>query len=160
MSVDLQYLDLAEKAIKEVESFAQALNKSIEKGDEQVTTSEGAIQTINDMCDALQSALDHISKELSTSIIEFNGIKYAKEDMLRSYFGTVAIRFSKPPLHLLLHEGKVCGELHKLGDRFEQPTSIQTTSGISSSENLKRFFSQSNTMRSVLHGLIEGERIT
>jgi hypothetical protein len=158
MSVDLQYLDSAKDAIKEVKGFASDLSTAIAKGEEQATTRDGAIQTINEMCDALQLASDLIAKELSASITEFNRIRVQTEDVLRAYFERVAIKFSESSLRLLLHEGTVCGELHKLGDRFEQPFSKQTISGVSFWENVRTFFFRSNRMSNVLHGLIEGER--
>ncbi|KKO19760.1 MAG: hypothetical protein L3J18_07295 [Candidatus Brocadia sp.] len=158
MGIDMQYLNLAKDAIREVVNLAPDLNKAIAKGEEQATTRDGVIQTINEMCDALQLASDLISKELSTSITEFNRIRPEKEEVLQAYFERVATKFSEPSLRLLLHEGTVCGELHKLGDRFEQPFSKETTSGVSWWENVRTFFSRSNSMANVLHGLIEGER--
>jgi hypothetical protein len=110
------------------------------------------------MCDALQLAADLISKELSAGVTEFNRLWPEKEGVLRGYFERIAVRLSEPSLRLLLHEGTVCGELHKLGDRFEQPFSKEAVSGISFWQNVKTFFSRSNHMSSVLHGLIEGER--
>src|SRR5215831_3870545 len=137
MGNDLQYLDSTQLAFKEVGNLGSELTKALEKGEEQAATRDGAIQTINEMCDALQLASDLIAKELSASITEFNRIREDKEDVLRAYFERMAIKFSESSMRLMLHEGKVCGELHKLGDRFEQPFSKQTMGGVSFWENIK-----------------------
>lgn len=158
MTTGMQYLDQAQEAIKDIAGLGSDLSKAIAKGEEQATTRDGVIQTINEMCDALQLAADLISKELSAGITEFNRLRQEKEEILRGYFERIAVRLSEPSLRLLLHEGTVCGELHKLGDRFEQPFSKETGSGVSFWQNVKTFFSRSNDMSNVLHGLIEGER--
>ena len=158
MTNGMQYLELAKDAITEVRGLAPDLAKAIAKGEEQATTRDGAIQTINEMCDALQLATDLIAKELSASITEFNRLQGENEGMLHGYFERLALRLSEPSLRLLLHEGTVCGELHKLYDRFEQPFSKQTISGVSLWQNVKTFLSRSNNMTIVLNGLVEGER--
>jgi hypothetical protein len=158
MANGLHYLDQAQDAIKDIAGLGSNLSKAIAKGEEQATTRDGVIQTINEMCDALQLAADLISKELSAGITEFNRLWQEKEGVLRGYFERLAVRLSEPSLRLLLHEGTVCAELHKLGDRFEQPFSKETISGVSFWQNVRTFFSRSNHMSNVLHGLIEGER--
>lgn len=158
MSNGFQYLDSLKDAIKELGKFTPDLNEAIEKGEKQAETRDKVIETINEMCDALQLASDLVSKELSTSIIEFSQVKQGQENLLRGYFERVAIRFSESSLWLLLHEGKVCGELHKVGDRFEQPFSMVAMSSLSLWENVRTFFCRSNNMSNLLHGLIEGER--
>jgi hypothetical protein len=158
MANGMQYLELAKDAITDIGGFGPDLSKAIAKGEEQATTRDGTIQTINEMCDALQLATDLIARELSAGIMEFNRLQGEREEMLRGYFERIALRLSEPTLRLLLHEGTVCGELHKLGDRFEQPFSKHTIAGVSFWENVKTFLSRSNSMSNVLHGLVEGER--
>jgi hypothetical protein len=157
MAGSVDYLSLTKDAILDVTSITSDIDKIFEKADEQADTRKGAIQTINKLCDALQLACDLILKEISTSIVEFNQLKSGNEDALRGHFERVAIKFSDSSLRLLLHEGRVCGELHALGDRFKQPFSDATRSGTSFWDNVKTFFTRSNTMKHALDGLHEGE---
>lgn len=152
------YLDEAKSAIDDLGSIGSSLKDAIALGKEQASTRDGVIQTINEMCDALQLAVDLIAKELSASIIEFNRIKQGKEEILRGFFERLAARLSEPQLRLLLHEGQVCSELHKLGDRFETPMSPESIAALSVWEAVKAFFTRSSPMAATLHGLIEGER--
>jgi hypothetical protein len=69
----------------------------------------------------------------------------------------MAFKFSEPSLRLLLHENKVCGELHILGDKFKQPFSPETTGGTSIRDNVRAFFSRSTNMHHAIEGLFEGE---
>src|SRR5205823_3421086 len=128
MPETIRYLDQARDGFEEIAGLGSELSRAIELGEQQATTRDGAIQTINEMCDALQLAADLISKELSACITEFNRLRADDEQVLRGYFERTAVRLSEPSLRLLLHEGTVCGELHKLGDRFRQPFSKQTIS--------------------------------
>ncbi len=153
----MNYLNNTRTALDEVTELAPSLKKAIELGEFQGETRDGVIQTINEMSDALQLASDLIGKELSASITEFNRLRSDKEDVLRGYFERLAAKLSEPSLRLLLHEGHVCAELHKLGDRFEW-LSPQAMTGLSAWEAVKVFFNRASTMSHVLHGLIEGER--
>lgn len=153
----VDYLDRAKDALSEVGDIADRIDKVLEKGEKQADARKGAIRTINEMVDALQLAVDLISKELSSATIEFNSLKWQKEEALRGWFDRVASRFSDKPLRLLLHEGKVCGELHALGDRFGQPFSAVSTGGLSFWDNVRTFFSRSNAMSDALSSLAEGE---
>lgn len=157
MPEKMNYLDLTKDTISDVANIASDIDNIFKKGDEQANTRKGAIQTIQELCDALQLACDLISKELSASIIEFNGLKNNKEEVLRGYFQRIAIKLTDSSLRLLLHEGKVCGELDALGDRFSQPFSDVTTGGVSFWENVKTVFTRSNTMTDALNGIYEGE---
>jgi hypothetical protein len=152
------YLDDAKDAIDDISSLGSSLKDAIALGKEQASTRDGVIQTINEMCDALQLASDLLAKELSASILEFNRIKGDKEEILRGFFERVAARFSEPTLRLLLHEGQVCGELHKLGDRFETPFSPEAVAAQNVWQAVKTFFTRSSRMSVTLHGLVEGER--
>src|SRR5689334_692051 len=112
MSDKIDYMDFAEDGLKEVSHHAPDLLKAFEKGEKQAKTRDGVIQTIDEMCDALQAATDLIAAEISKSIIEFNSFRpNPQAAVLRSYFGRVAAKFSRPALGNLLHEGRVCGEL-------------------------------------------------
>ena len=153
----LNYLDMTKDAFSDVAGKVSEIANIIKKGDEQADTRRGAIQTINEMCDALQLACDLISRELSSSIIEFSQLRNGKEEALRGYFERVAIKFGEPSLRILLHEGKVCVELHALYDRFRQPFSNVTTGGVSFWENVKTFFTRSSAMSMALDGLHSGE---
>jgi hypothetical protein len=157
MNDTMYYLDLTKSAISDIGNIAPDIAEIIKRGDEQADTRKGAIQTINEMCDALQLACDLISKELSASITEFNRIRNDKPEILIGYFQRTSLKFSEPSLRLLLHEGRVCGELHALGDRFTQPFSDVTTGAVSIWENVKTFFTRSNSMVEALGGLLEGE---
>ena len=154
----VQYLDLTKEALSELGGKVSEIGEIIKNGDEQADARKGAIQTIHEMCDALQLACDLISKEISTNIIEFNNLRNAKEKALRGFFQRAAFTFSDESLRKLLHEGRVCGELHALGDRFSQPFPDVTTGGVSLWENVKTFFTRSNIMSHALDGLYEGER--
>jgi hypothetical protein len=158
MATNTPYLDVIRDAVNDVTNLAPDLKDAIELGNEQAEIRDGVIQTINEMCDALLLASDLISSELSASIVEFAQLRMDKENIIRGFFERCSAKFSEPSLRLILHEGKVCGELHKLGDRFETPLSPQSTSGLSLWENVKTFFSRSNQMGVALHGLIEGEQ--
>ena len=151
-------LDSTKNALKDVASLGSDLKKAIDLGKEQATTREGVIQTINEMSDALQVASDLIAKELSSSITEFHAQPGGGEAQLRGCFERLALRVSEPSLRLLLHEGRVCGALHKIGDRFETPFSPESVAALSFWQSIRTFFTRSSMMSQVLHGLIEGER--
>lgn len=153
----VEYLDITKAALSEISDEVSEIGKIIKEGNEQANVRKGSIQTIHEMCDALQLACDLISKELSSSIIEFNSLRKENEEVLRGYFERTAFKFCHESLRLLLHEGKVCGELHALGDRFKQPFTDVTTGGVSFWENVKAFFMRSNSMSIALGGLYEGE---
>jgi hypothetical protein len=157
MPDNVQYLELAKDAFSELGSKVGEIGEIIKKGVEQADTRKSAILTIHQMCDALQLACDLVSKELSASIIDFNTLRSAKEEALRGFFKRTAFKFSDGSLRTLLHEGKVCGELHALGDRFTQPFSDVTPGGVSVWENVMTFFRRSNSMSDAMHGLYEGE---
>lgn len=152
-------LDATRQALEDVTNLGPDLKKAIDLGKEQATTRDGVIRTINEMADALQLACDLIAKELSSSIIEFHAQLSEGEECLRGCHERLAARVSEPSLRLLLHEGRVCGELHKIGDRFETPFSPESVAGLSFWENVKSFFTRSSVMSQELHGLIEGERM-
>jgi hypothetical protein len=152
------YLDQTKSALDDVGTLGSSLKQAIALGKEQASTRDGVIQTINEMCDALQLASDLVAKEISSSILEFNRIKTDKEEMIRGFFERLAVRLSESRLRLLLHEGQVCGELHKLGDRFETPASPESIAALDFWEAVRTFFTRSSVMSIALHGLIEGER--
>lgn len=154
----VDYLDITRHALSEISGDASEILKILEEGDKQADTRQGVIQTVHEMCDALQLACDLISKEISSSILEFNGLRKGNGELLNGYFTRTAFKFSSEALRQLLHEGKVCGELHALGDRFKQPLTDVTTGGVSLWENVKAFFSRSTSMSIALEGLYEGER--
>jgi len=153
----MNYLNTTMDAFADVANKSSEIANIIKKGDEQADTRRGAIQTINEMCDALQLACDLISRELSSSIIEFSQVRNGTEVDLRGFFERAAIKVSQSSLRVLLHDGKVCGELHALYDRFTQPFSNVTTGGVPFWENVKTFFARSNAMSMALSGLHAGE---
>jgi hypothetical protein len=151
-------LDRVTDGIEEIAGLGSELSRAISNGEQSPSTRDGAIRTINEMCDGLQLAADLISKELSAGISEFNRVHQQKEEILRGYFERMAVRFSEPSLRLLLYEGTACEQLHKLGDRFEQPSSKEAAAGPILWQDVKTFLARSHHMLTVLHGLIEGER--
>jgi hypothetical protein len=158
MSANVQSFELAKQALDEVKDLAPGLKEALDLGKEQASTRDGVIDTINNMCDALQLASDLVSEKLSAKIVEYNQTKDKKEDAMISYFGRLVNTFSENNIWILLHEGKVCGELHKLGDRFETPFSPEAMGGLSFLENVMTFFRRSSSMSLTLHCLLEGER--
>ncbi len=159
MPQDIDYLQQASEGLGELRGFAGELAKAIDQGGKkQAQIRDGVIQTINEMADALQLACDLVAKEISASLAEFNRIQQSDEPVLRSYFERLALRCSEPALRLLLHEGQVCGELHKLADRFKTPFSSQATAGESLWEAVKSFLTRSSRMSSAFSGLDQGER--
>lgn len=157
MQENIKYLEQTSDAFMDIANKVSDISEIIEKGDEQADVRKGAIQTINEMCDSLRLACDLISRELSSSVVEFHQVRTKNEPALRGYFERVAIKLTEPSIRILLHEGKVCGELHALYDRFSQPFSNATTGGVSFWENVKTFFTRSNSMSVALNGLREGE---
>jgi hypothetical protein len=153
----MRCFDQVKDGIDEIAGLGPELSEAIANRDEEADTRKGAIQTIDEMCDGLQLAADLISKELSAGISEFNRVRQEKEEILRDYFERIALRFSEPSIRLLLHDGQVCVDLHKLGDRFEQPFSKKASKSMSLWQNVKILFSRSSHMLSVLHGFVEGE---
>jgi hypothetical protein len=159
MANEVTYLDLVKEGLKEVADLVPALDDAIKKGEAQAKTRDGVIQTINEMCDALQKASDEITSELSGSIMEFNSLGNAREEaVIRGFFDRTAEKCSRRALRNLLHEGRVCGELHKVGDRFGQPFTYDTASGVSFWQNVTTFFTRTNSMHQALDGLVEGEQ--
>lgn len=145
------------EAFGEVDNLGPALKNAVELGDKQATVRDGVIQTINELADALVLASDLIAQELSGTVIEFH-TNMMDETLLKGCFKRLAARVSEPSLRLLLHEGKVCGSLHKLGDRFRQPLTYSSMSGLSVWDEVKTFFGRSNSMDIALNGLLEGEQ--
>jgi hypothetical protein len=145
------------QAFSDVHDYGSELKEASKLGEQQATVRDGVIQTINELADSLVLATDLIAKELSATIMEFQA-NMMDVGQLRGCCERLAARVSEPQLRLLLHEGKVCGNLHKLGDRFEQPFSYEAMAGMNIWENVTTFFRRSSSMSMALHGLIEGER--
>jgi hypothetical protein len=158
MPEQMRTLDEAKEGLGELGGVASELKKAIDLGKEQATTRDGVVQTVNDMCDALQLAADLIAAELSSQITEFNRARGQGEDVLRGYFERLSYRVSAPTLRELLHDGRVCGDLHKVGDRFRTPFSPQSVAGLGVLDTVRAFFTRSSRMSDVIHGLLEGER--
>jgi hypothetical protein len=118
----------------------------------------GVLDTINELCDALQLASDLISKEISTTIVEFYEIRGGSDERRDEFLAATVARFADGALATLLHEGKVCGRLHVLGDRFSNPLSNEAWSGIPFWEAIGSFFTRSSSMSKVLDGLLDGEK--
>src|SRR5262245_9744987 len=118
MSNDTPHLDNASEGLDELSGIASQLKEAIALGKEQASTRDRVIQTVNEMCDALQLACDLICAKLSSAITEFNRVRWENEEALRDHFERLAQLVSAPSLRDLLREGQVCGELHKVGDRF------------------------------------------
>ncbi len=157
MSLNVDYLDLAANGFAEVGDMAKDISEVIKKGDEQADTRKGVILTVHQMCDTLQMAVDLISMELSKSIIEFSNLRNGDPEALPGFFERTTFNFSNAALRKLLHDGKVCGELHALKDRFTQPFSDTTTGGVSFWQNVITLFRRSNAMSDAIEGLYLGE---
>ncbi len=157
MSEAVNYLGLATDAFSELSDFVKDVDDVVQKGEEQANTRRDIILIIHQMSDALQLAVDLISAKLSKSIIEYNGLKIDDELELRGFLERTSFNFSAPALRKLLHDGKVCGELHALSDKFKQPFSRATMSSLGLTEYVKTFFLRSNRMRDAVEGLYQGE---
>ena len=153
----VNYLDLTKSALTDIGNIGTEIDQIVQRGERQADTRAEAIKTIEDMCEALQLACDTINKEITMAIIEFNRLKNEAADALYGYFQRMAFKFSEPSLRLLLHENKVCGELHILGDKFRQPFSSETTGSTSIWDNVRAFFNRSTNMSYAIEGLYEGE---
>ena len=111
------------------------------------------------MCDALQLAGELLSREITETIIEYNKISDSKAASdFKSFFNGVALRFSRKNIGDVLTVGKVCGELHALGDSYAQPLSKPSRTGIAFYHALAAFFTRSTPMSKALSGLYHGER--
>lgn len=148
----------AEEGIIELTGPAGELKKAIEMGDEQAEVRDRVVDTLNEMTDALQLAVDLVGQELSTAIMEFHQVKAGPETSVRAYFERLVHTVSEPALRRRLHEGHVCGQLHKLGDRFAQPFAAEARAALSIWDNVQTFFTRSNPMSRVLNDITEGER--
>lgn len=151
------YLDAVAHGLKELKDEIPNIQKAIQQGEKQAETRDGIIDTINEMCDALQLACDLISSEVSKCLIDFNQVNRDSVESLKGFFERTATKFSDPALRVLLHDGKVCGQLHALGDRFCQPFSNESTGALSFWENIRTLLTRSNAMSDALNGLHEGE---
>jgi hypothetical protein len=158
MSNGTGYLEAAASGIAEIGDLASKIPEIVKQADAQADVRKEAIRTVDQMADALQLACDLVSKELSASITEFHRLRSEDDGILRGFFERLVLRFSDGNLRLLLHEGKVCGELHALGDRFSQPLSDVSRSALPWWESLRALFTRSTSMSMVVHGLLEGER--
>ena len=148
MSNDVPILDLTTAGIKELGKLSAA----------QAGTRGGVIRLLDELTDTLQLACDLVSKEMSTTLAEYNELRGGTDRMRGSFLGRVAVRYSEPSLWILLHEGKVCGQLHTLADRFETPFSKEVLTSIPAWEAIATFFTRTNTMSQALGRLRDGER--
>ena len=99
MNNQMPYLNVTRNAFTEV---ASQIDDVVKKGDEQADTRKGIIQTINEMCDALQLACDLIARELSAGSMEFNQVKKGKD-----LCGAYVLEQSGKFLASLIHQGWV-----------------------------------------------------
>ena len=153
------FLTTAEKAVKDFASVGAQIDKQFTRADEQDTARKKTIQIINAMCDALQLAGDLISREITEATINYNKISDSKTARdFKSFFNDVAFRFSRKNIGAVLTVGKVCGELHALGDSYAQPLSKPSRSGVAFYHALAAFFTRSTPMSCALSGLYHGER--
>jgi hypothetical protein len=144
-------LDATQQGVKEIFEI-------LERGDQQAETRDAVIATINDLCDGLQAGADLVSKELSSAILEYHALPADVPRSLVGFFERTAARVANPHLRLLLHEGKVCGRLHALGDRFSQPFSPESRSAVSAWQAVCTLFTRSNPMSIAINGITEGEQ--
>lgn len=152
MTTDIPSLTVMKDALSQVASKTDELAKL------QLNAREMTIQTIHDMCDTLQLASDVLSREISSSIVEFNSLRdNPNGEALIGFFERMALKFSEGNLRLILHEGKICGKLHKLSDRFRQPISDQSRGGLSIWDEVRTFFFRSNCMFTAVDALRGGE---
>ena len=122
MPETIDFLTQAEEAVKDFTSVSSQIEKQFKKADDQDTARKTTIQIINAMCDALQLAGELLSREITETIIEYNKISDSKAASdFKSFFNGVALRFSRKNIGDVLTVGKVCGELHALGDSYAQP---------------------------------------
>jgi hypothetical protein len=155
----IEFLSTAEEAVKDFASVSAQIEKQFKRADEQDTARKKTIQIINAMCDALQLAGDLISREITEATIEYNKISDSKTARdFKSFFNNVAFRFSRNNIGDVLTVGKVCGELHALGDSYAQPLSKPSRTGVAFYHALAALFTRSTPMSRALSGLYHGER--
>src|SRR5438067_4863043 len=91
--------------LSKVKDGMEELEKAFTPADKQSDAREGAIDTINKMCDALQLACDKISEQISGTLLEFDELLTEKDaGELQTFFRRTARRFSHESLSLLLHD--------------------------------------------------------
>jgi len=124
----------------------------------QTHAQDEVVSIINDMCDSLESATDHIVKEISRAVTDINRIRGEKVDTIQRCIGKQAERFSNEKLYKTLKTGKVCGDLRKLGKRFGNPLSSQSMGAQSLIDWLRTLFKRSSRMQELLDRLYWDER--
>jgi hypothetical protein len=106
-----------------------AISQGLARGERQASSRARVISIINSLCDTLQLAGDLVSTVISKLIVEYSDVRDRKPpdpETLRAYFSRVFVQLDEPQLRILLHEGRVCGELHRLADRLKQPFTQQS----------------------------------
>ena len=145
---DVNILEVARQGITDIAALGQV----------QTGARDGVVAVVNELCDGLQLASDVVSAAIGTTIADFYDARGGTDAQLRGFFVATATRFSDQSLGTLLHEGKVCGRLHALGDRFKQPLSKEAWSGIPFWQAVAALFTRSSPMSQALHGLLSGEK--
>ncbi len=134
------------------------LDKSLKRGEKQAESRDMVIDALNRLGNALQLAADLVSAETSKIIMEYAEVRTSNIESLQSFFARSATRLDEPSLRVLLHEGKVCGELHRIADRLRQPFTWLSASSLSLTDWLRTLGARTNTMAIAIGGLTEGER--
>ncbi len=148
MTGQIPFVELTREGLREAAKEAASLAQA------QTSVRGEVIRTINTLVDTLQLAADVVGKEISATIAEHND---GRRGQRGGFLSRAAARFSHDGLWVLLHEGRVCGPLHELGDRFANPLSKEVWSGISAWEAVMTFFRRTSPMSQALQRLREGE---
>jgi hypothetical protein len=152
------HLDDVVSGLTDIADFGPKILKTVESGEKQAKARDAVIDTINSLCDTLQYAGDLVSDELSSSIMEYQSLRYSGPQRLYAFLERLTVRLSGPALRNRLHEGQVCGNLYKLLDRFRQPFNTVTPFSVDILQWLATLFRRSNNMSRALNGLEEGEQ--
>jgi len=124
----------------------------------QTQAQDELIKIINDMCDSLESATDHIVKEISSAVTDINRIRGKKVETIQQCIREQTERFSNKKVYKTLKTGKVCGDLRKLEKRFNNPVSPQSMGAQSLLDWLRKRFKRSSRMQQFLNKLYWNER--
>lgn len=140
----------------------------LQKGQEQQNVPRReAVSVINQMCDALQAGVDVVSHEITAAALEFSELSRQRMDAavpspggllqrVNGFLARTAVRFSEPALRMKFHEGRVCNEMHVLGDRLSGPLGAAGTSP--AWEVARALFTRSTSLGAAVRSLTEGEQ--
>lgn len=156
-------VQLLDNATVGMEQILDTLQKGAEQ---QAAPRRDAVSVINQMCDALQAGVDVVSHEITAVTLEFSELSRQRLDgsidpmglaqRLHGFLARTAVRFSEPTLRMKFHEGRVCNEMHVLGDRLSGPLGAAGTS--SAWQAIRALFARTTSLGMAVQALTEGEQ--